>query len=120
MTIEEMCIMTERQLFDRKSARVSATALATSMIAFANADGGLLAVGIEDDGRITGIDAYTNNVNEIYRVPFDFCKPSIMIETEIVDCIFKSYFLSFDDGARSEIMNKPDMEDAEKSIQRTG
>lgn len=39
MTIEEMCIMTERQLFDRKSARVSATALATSMIAFANADG---------------------------------------------------------------------------------
>lgn len=33
---------------------------------------------------------------------------------------FKSYFLSFDDGARLEIMNKPDMEDAEKSIQRTG
>ena len=33
---------------------------------------------------------------------------------------FKSYFLSFDDGARLEIMNKPNMEDAEKSIQRTG
>ncbi|MDE6421600.1 MAG: VOC family protein [Lachnospiraceae bacterium] len=33
---------------------------------------------------------------------------------------FKSYFLSFDDGARLEIMNKPVMEDAEKSIQRTG
>lgn len=33
---------------------------------------------------------------------------------------FKSYFLSFDDGARLEIMNKPDMEDSEKSIQRTG
>lgn len=33
---------------------------------------------------------------------------------------FKSYFLSFDDGARLEIMNKPDMEDAEESIQRTG
>lgn len=33
---------------------------------------------------------------------------------------FKSYFLSFGDGARLEIMNKPDMEDAEKSIQRTG
>lgn len=33
---------------------------------------------------------------------------------------FKSYFLSFDDGARLEIMNRPDMEDAEKSIQRTG
>lgn len=33
---------------------------------------------------------------------------------------FKSYFLSFDDGARLEIMNRPNMEDAEKSIQRTG
>lgn len=33
---------------------------------------------------------------------------------------FKSYFLTFDDGARLEIMNKPDMDDAAKSLQRTG
>ncbi len=33
---------------------------------------------------------------------------------------FRSYFLSFDDGARLEIMNRPEMEDAEKTIQRTG
>lgn len=33
---------------------------------------------------------------------------------------FKSYFLTFDDGARLEIMNRPGMEDAEKSTQRTG
>lgn len=33
---------------------------------------------------------------------------------------FKSYFLSFDDGARLEIMNKPNMDDSEKSLQRTG
>lgn len=33
---------------------------------------------------------------------------------------FKSYFLTFDDGARLEIMKKPDMDDAEKSLQRTG
>lgn len=33
---------------------------------------------------------------------------------------FKSYFLSFGDGARLEIMNKPDMDDAEKSLGRTG
>lgn len=87
MTIEEMCLTTERQLFDRKSARISAVALAASMIAFANADGGLLAVGIEDDGRITGIDAHAKNINEIPRVPFDFCRPSILIESEIVECI---------------------------------
>lgn len=33
---------------------------------------------------------------------------------------FRSYFLSFDDGARLELMNKPDMEDGEKGLQRTG
>lgn len=33
---------------------------------------------------------------------------------------FRSYFLSFDDGARLEIMNKPDMENAEKQLARTG
>ena len=33
---------------------------------------------------------------------------------------FKSYFLSFDDGARLEIMNKPVMEDVEKTVTRTG
>mgnify|MGYP002621725133 CR=1 FL=1 len=33
---------------------------------------------------------------------------------------FKSYFLSFDGGARLEIMNKPEMDDAEKTLNRTG
>ena len=33
---------------------------------------------------------------------------------------FRSYFISFDDGARLEIMNKPNMADQEKDINRTG
>ena len=33
---------------------------------------------------------------------------------------FQSYFLSFDDGARLEIMNRPFMDDGEKTPQRTG
>lgn len=33
---------------------------------------------------------------------------------------FRSYFLSFDDGARLEIMNKPQMVDDEKNLNRTG
>ena len=33
---------------------------------------------------------------------------------------FRSYFLSFDDGARLEIMNKPSMDNPEKSLVRTG
>lgn len=33
---------------------------------------------------------------------------------------FRSYFLSFEDGARLEIMNKPEMSDAPKDLNRTG
>ena len=33
---------------------------------------------------------------------------------------FRSYFLTFDDGSRLEIMNRPDMEDPDKTPNRTG
>ncbi|MBO4498281.1 MAG: VOC family protein [Lachnospiraceae bacterium] len=33
---------------------------------------------------------------------------------------FRSYFISFEDGARLEIMNKPDMNDDPKTLNRTG
>ncbi|MCM1125710.1 MAG: putative DNA binding domain-containing protein [Lachnospiraceae bacterium] len=87
MTIKEMCTTTEKQLFDRKSAKIDAKAIVAPMIAFANADGGLLVIGIEDNGEITGIDDFIKNVNEILRAPFDFCQPSILIETETVGCM---------------------------------
>ena len=32
---------------------------------------------------------------------------------------FRSYFLTFDDGARLEIMNRPEMDDPEKTINKT-
>ncbi len=33
---------------------------------------------------------------------------------------FRSFFISFDDGARLEIMNKPEMDDPEKTLNRSG
>ena len=33
---------------------------------------------------------------------------------------FRSYFISFDDGARLEIMTKPDLADSDKPLNRTG
>jgi len=55
----------------------------------ANADGGYLAIGIEDDGTITGIDDYEKNLNELLRVPFDYCRPNVQFELktlDVVDC----------------------------------
>ncbi len=37
-----------------------------------------------------------------------------------VNTDFRSYFITFDDGARLEIMNKPDMQELEKSLNRSG
>lgn len=37
-----------------------------------------------------------------------------------VNTDFRSFFISFDDGARLELMNKPGLVDAEKQLTRTG
>ena len=85
--IEDLQHSTEKQIMDRKSARIKAVDLAVPIVAMANADGGYLAIGIEDDGTITGIDALEKNVNELLRVPFDFCVPSVRIDVKTMDVI---------------------------------
>ena len=87
MTIAQICGAVESPLFDRKSARIDAKTLAIHLIAFANADGGMIAVGVEDDGTITGIDGHAEHINELLRAPFDFCKPSVRVETERLSCV---------------------------------
>ena len=86
LTMEQICGAVESPLFDRKSARIDAKTLAIHLIAFANADGGVIAVGVEDDGSITGIDACLEHINELLRASFDYCKPSVQIETEQLAC----------------------------------
>lgn len=44
----------ENQYFDRKSARKDTKEISRHICAFANASGGKLVIGIEDDGGITG------------------------------------------------------------------
>ena len=83
--IEDLQFCTERQILDRKSARIKAMDFAVTVVAMANADGGFLAVGIEDEGKITGIDEYQKNINELVRVPFDYCVPSVKAEVSTLD-----------------------------------
>ena len=85
MTLDEILGLTEFQVFDRKSARIDSQALAITIIAFANADGGKIALGVEDDGTLTGVDGMTDHVNELLRAPFDYCLPSIAISTEYIE-----------------------------------
>ena len=84
--IGELCILTETQLFDRKSARIDPKTLANLIIAFANADGGDAIIGIEDDGTITGIDGQDKRINDLLRVPLDYCAPSVSVDSKVVSC----------------------------------
>ena len=88
MNIEQVLAMDEYQIFDRKSIQVAPTSLSDLICAFANADGGTVAVGISDKTkRIEGVDAYLPKVNELLRVPIDFCNPTVPVETEMVPCV---------------------------------
>ncbi len=51
MTIEEVLAFEEMQIFDRKSVSIAPKTLAIPIIAFANADGGTVAIGISDKTR---------------------------------------------------------------------
>ena len=61
----------EGQYFDRKSARILPKDILRPIIAFANAGGGIIAIGIEDDGTISGFSGQPDSkINEFKCVSF--------------------------------------------------
>ena len=89
-TIEDIRTQKEGQTFDCKSAKIEPKALAVPIVAMANADGGTLAIGISDKTRkIEGVDQYTEKLNELLRVPFDFCNPSVQVTCSYMPCTDK-------------------------------
>lgn len=90
MTIQEVTSRKEEQTFDCKSIQIDPKTLAIPIVAFANADGGVIAIGVSDKTRkIEGVDQHTEKLNELLRVPLDFCNPSVSITTDLVPCTDK-------------------------------
>lgn len=86
-TIEEIRQMQEGQTFDCKSILIEPKHLATIIVAMANADGGMIAVGISDKTRrIEGVNQDKEHLNDILRTPLDFCVPSVSVTTDYVPC----------------------------------
>lgn len=87
MSIQEIVTRKEDQTFDCKSIQIEPKALAIPIVAFANADGGVIAIGVSDKTRkIEGVDQYTEKLNELLRVPFDFCNPSVPVTCSYQPC----------------------------------
>lgn len=70
--------------------------------------------------KIEHIALYVNNLEKTkeFFMTYFGAKPNAQYHNVKTD--FRSYFLTFDDGARLEIMWKPDMADSKKELQRTG
>lgn len=67
--LEYLCFAPENQYLDRKSARKKPGELLKHLIGFANADGGLLVIGVEDDGSISGFKSQgARSVNEFRQI----------------------------------------------------
>ena len=90
MTIQEIRTHKEDQTFDCKSIQIDPKALAIPIVAFANADGGTIVIGVSDKTRkIEGVDQYTEKLNELLRIPLDFCNPSVPITSDLLPCTDK-------------------------------
>ncbi|WP_028899580.1 RNA-binding domain-containing protein [Prevotella sp. HJM029] len=90
MEIQEIQTRKEDQTFDCKSIQIDPKALAITIVAFANADGGDIAIGVSDKTRkIEGVDQHTEKLNELLRVPLDFCNPSVSITSDLLPCTDK-------------------------------
>ncbi|KQY23672.1 hypothetical protein ASD16_13475 [Cellulomonas sp. Root485] len=73
----------EDQWFDRKSGRVTPAKLAPILVAFANAEGGVIAVGLSD-GQVEGLGQVP--LRDFQQAPMDFTSPPVRASFDLVDC----------------------------------
>ncbi|MCY3561990.1 MAG: putative DNA binding domain-containing protein [bacterium] len=82
----ELLGLAEDQWFDRKSARVGARDLADTLLAFANAEGGTVVVGLWN-GEVEGIDAAGPAMLARWQqAAIDFTAPPVPHKAQLVEC----------------------------------
>lgn len=76
----------EDQWFDRKSARIAPKGLANTLIGFANAEGGVIAIGLAD-GQVEGTDRTPERRNEQMQASIRLCEPAVRAKAKLVPCL---------------------------------
>lgn len=76
----------EDQWFERKSARIAARDLANSLIGLANADGGVVVVGLRA-GSVEGTDRFPAKRNDLMQAGIDHCEPPVRAVHRLIDCV---------------------------------
>ena len=77
----------ENQYFERKGLGekdIKPTKIAEELIGMLNADGGVLAFGVSDKGKIQDLNTIADKLSEYRKIVFDFITPPCNIELEEV------------------------------------
>ncbi|WP_109510180.1 ATP-binding protein [Nocardioides speluncae] len=83
---EALLVLAEDQWFDRKSVRIAPRDLAESLVAFANAEGGTVVVGLHS-GRVEGVRHLAHKVNDLRQAAMDHTVPTVRVAVEEIECI---------------------------------
>ncbi|NQU82848.1 MAG: putative DNA binding domain-containing protein [Parcubacteria group bacterium] len=89
-TIKKLLSVKEGQTFDCKKAQIDKTDLSNLMIGFANADGGIIAIGIEESNNknriVGGIQNYSIKEERFLGFPSQWIIPPIKFSTKEIAC----------------------------------
>lgn len=87
LTLDYILKEDENKYFDRKSAQVKPSDIASLISAFANAEGGTIVIGISDKTRrIEGINQFgSEKINSFISAAKDYCQPMPVSEEEYLD-----------------------------------
>jgi ATP-dependent DNA helicase RecG len=82
----ELAHIAEDQWLERKSARIAPRDLANTLIGFANADGGIVVIGLSD-GEVEGTNVNLERRNAQFQANIDFCSPPVRARPQLVRCV---------------------------------
>ena len=86
LTMDFLIKTPEGLYLDRKRAKISIQDLANEIASFANANGGIIAVGITDDGIIEGFNQYgVKKLNECQKAISNLLKPTPIYNSELIE-----------------------------------
>ncbi len=75
----------ENSAVEFKSAATTPEMVAREMISFANTNGGVILVGVEDDGTVSGVDTGKQNETWASNIARDAVVPPLNVDSQIVD-----------------------------------
>lgn len=77
----------EDHWFERKSIKIEPSALANVLVGFANADGGTIVIGVEQDGTVTGIGHASDQVSRLRQAALNYTQPPVRHIVEELPCL---------------------------------